>query len=315
MHPIGGYFELELRKGKHYHENAFRLNSARNCLAVILRERKWKKLYLPFYTCEVMLQPIDMFGVEYGFYHIDSSFRPIDIPDLTDHEAFVYTNYFGLNQGIVEELAEQYSEQLIVDNAQAFFAPRIAGVDTFYSPRKFFGVPDGGYLYSDIDFPLSYEIDHLSWMRMCHLCRRIDEGAESGFEEFRKAEEYLDNAPIRIMSRLTESILSNIDYGSVKEIRRRNYLIYQDELSSQNGLQLTLHEDDVPMCYPFFTPIEVRNKLLDKKVFIPYLWKSVRNWCPEGFEVDLSDRLLALPLDQRCSLRDIEEVISIIKHI
>ena len=51
MEAIGGYFELELRKGKHYHENALRLNSARNAFEYILRVRNYKKIYIPYYTC------------------------------------------------------------------------------------------------------------------------------------------------------------------------------------------------------------------------------------------------------------------------
>lgn len=31
MQPIGGCFELELRKGEYFHKQALRFNSARNC--------------------------------------------------------------------------------------------------------------------------------------------------------------------------------------------------------------------------------------------------------------------------------------------
>ena len=54
---IGGYFELELSKGEHYHKGALRLNTARNCLEYIMLARKYAKIYIPYYTCEVMLQP------------------------------------------------------------------------------------------------------------------------------------------------------------------------------------------------------------------------------------------------------------------
>ena len=37
-------------------------------------------------------------------------------------------------------------KNLIIDNAQAFFAKPLLGIDTFYSPRKFVGVSDGGIL-------------------------------------------------------------------------------------------------------------------------------------------------------------------------
>lgn len=41
---IGGYFELELRKGEHYHKNALRLNTARNCFEYVLLVRKYTKV-------------------------------------------------------------------------------------------------------------------------------------------------------------------------------------------------------------------------------------------------------------------------------
>ena len=146
---IGGYFELELRKGEHYHKDALKLNTARNCFEYILLARKYTKVYIPYYTCEVMLQPLHKYHIAYEFYHINESLEPIEVIQLQNDEAFLYTNYFGLKQSCVEHLAVIYKSQLIVDNAQAFYAPRIKGIDTFYSPRKFFGIADGGYLYTE----------------------------------------------------------------------------------------------------------------------------------------------------------------------
>ena len=40
--PIGVYFELELRKGEHYHKDAIRLNTACNCFEYILLDRHYK---------------------------------------------------------------------------------------------------------------------------------------------------------------------------------------------------------------------------------------------------------------------------------
>ena len=96
MDAIGGYFELELRKGEHYHKNALRLNTARNCFEYILLARKYKKVYIPYYTCEVMLQPLHKYHIGYEFYSIDMNLEPQDLISLNDNEAFLYTNYFGL---------------------------------------------------------------------------------------------------------------------------------------------------------------------------------------------------------------------------
>lgn len=88
MEAIGGYFELELRKGEHYHQDALRLNTARNCFEYILLARKYTKVYIPYYTCEVMLQPLHKLHIAYEFYHINESLEPVEIIQLGKSEAF-----------------------------------------------------------------------------------------------------------------------------------------------------------------------------------------------------------------------------------
>ena len=123
MHqPIGGYFSLELPIHEEYHKDAIRLNTGRNCLEYILRARKYSKVYIPYYTCDVILEPFHKLDVNYEFYHINQDFEIADDIQLKTGEALLYTNYYGLKQRYVEYLAEQYGQQLIVDNTQAFYA-------------------------------------------------------------------------------------------------------------------------------------------------------------------------------------------------
>ena len=102
---IGGYFGLELPRGEEYHKNAIRLNTGRNCLEYILRCRKYRKVYVPFFTCGVVLEPFQKLGVDYEFYHINSQLALGEEITLTDDEALLYTNYFGLNPHYVAKLA------------------------------------------------------------------------------------------------------------------------------------------------------------------------------------------------------------------
>ena len=71
---IGGYFELELNKGHEYHPQAIRLNSGRNAFEYILRAKKYKKVYMPFYTCEVMFEPLQKLNLNFENYSIDENF-------------------------------------------------------------------------------------------------------------------------------------------------------------------------------------------------------------------------------------------------
>lgn len=311
--PIGGYFELELRKGEHYHKGALRLNTARNCFEYILRARGYKKVYIPYYTCEVMLEPLQKCHVAYEFYHINECLEPVQSCHLSPDEAFLYTNYYGLKQRCVERLASQYGSQLIVDNAQAFYAKPIEGIDTFYSPRKFFGVPDGAYLYTTkwLDEDLAQD---RSWQRMSHLLLRADMGAEAGYADFRNNNAVLRNNPLLRMSRLTENILCGIDYETVKRQRRTNYKTMDDALGMRNRLQFRLYAGDVPMVYPFYSEdTALRRHLIANKIFVATYWQNVRETTtPQDVEYLLADNLIPLPIDQRYTGDDMNRIIQLI---
>lgn len=313
MEAIGGYFELELRKGEHYHKQALRFNSARNCFEYILLVRKYTKIYIPYYTCEVMLQPLLKYGISYEFYSINDRLEPIELPKLHSKEALLYTNYYGLKQSYVEFLAGIYGNQLIVDNAQAFFSPRVYGIDTFYSPRKFFGVPDGGYLYTDIILQKKFIVDE-SYHRMRHLLLRIEKGAEKGYSLFRKADESLDNQPIHSMSVLTERLLQNVDYSYISKKRRENYQFLQHSLSKSNKLVIREDGNSVPMVYPYLTVnIQLKRKLIDHKVFVATYWPNVEKWCStDSIECFLAHNLIAIPIDQRYGIEEMCKILDLI---
>ena len=311
--PIGGYFELELRGGEHYHKGALCLNSARSCFEYVLRARGYKKVFLPYFTCEIMVQPCQLLHVDYEFYHIDKNLEPVVLPNLGEGEAFLYTNYFGLKQHCVERLAQQYGSSLIVDNAQAFFAPALPNIDTFYSPRKFFGVPDGGYLYCDASMDVEMP-QSVSYERMSHLVKRVDLGAEAAYSDFKLNDESLSQQPVMKMSVLTEKLLKSIDYQVVKEKRRSNYLILDEVVGEANALKLELSEEAVPMVYPFLTEDrDLKQNLIQNKIFVATYWPNVLDWCKEqDWEFQLAQRACFLPVDQRYGSEEIKRVVDVI---
>jgi hypothetical protein len=308
---IGGYFELELRQGEHYHKNAIMLNTARNCLEYILKAKEYAKIYIPYYTCEVVLEPIKKHNIEFEFYSINENLEPVRIYLLKVNEAFLYTNYFGLKQNTVKKLAETYGNQLIVDNSQAFFAERLNEIDTFYSARKFFGVADGAYLYTDSILNEDFQQD-FSCQRMSHLFKRIDLGADDGYDDFRQNDRVLSEQPIMRMSNLTEGILKSIDYEFVKQKRQANYKILDEKLSNNRQINFKL-DDNIPMVYPLLCENgkTVKGDLIKNRVYVPTYWVNVKEWTSNIWENNLVDNLVCLPIDQRYGEKEIKEIISI----
>ena len=321
MKAIGGYPELELRNGEHYHKDAIKLNTARNCLEYILLARKYRKVHVPYYTCEAVHESFKKPGTfcRMEFYRIDGQLDPVDLPKLKVGEAFLYTNYFGLKQDMVERLASFYGNRLIVDNSQAFYDMPLPGIDTFYSARKFFGVPDGAYLYTDafLEECYGYEIKaDYSFERMTALLKRIDVGAEAGYSDFQKIESQLCQQPIKRMSRLTEAILASIDYESIRMQRRQNYKTLYWRLFQKNGCWFKLNDEAVPLCYPFLAnDSSLRGQLIADKVFIPTYWPNVTEECAcSTVEFDLATNLIPLPIDQRYGSEDMQKIINIINN-
>lgn len=313
--PIGGYFELELPQGNEFHSSAIALNTGRNCLEYILRVRGYQCVYLPYYSCEVILEPFKKLNVDYKFYHINGRLEPDEDIGLCDGEAILYINYYGLKQDYTKLMAQRYGERLIADNTQAFFAPSLAGIDTFYSCRKFFGVSDGAYLFCDKELEMPIEQDR-SWERMGYLLERIDISPESGYGAFLNQSKLLCGNPIKTMSRLTKRLMQSIDYGQVAERRRRNFEFLDAALHQKNGMSLPLDVDVVPMVYPFLSnDAHLRQRLIDNKIFVATYWPNVRDWCDEGsLEHELTCNLLPLPIDQRYDMDDMERFVRVINE-
>ena len=314
MEAIGGYFSLEIPQREEYHKNAIRLNTGRNCLEYILRVRGYRKVYVPYYTCEAVMEPINKLGIPFEYYHIDIHFEIRDQFTLKEGEALLYTNYFGLKQRYVEHLADKVGNRLIVDNTQAFYAKHLSGIDTFYTCRKFFGVPDGAYLYCDIELDAELEQDY-SYDRVVHLVKRIDLSAEDGFKDFRRVDDGLDNQPIRKMSKLTQRMMQGIDYEVVALLRRENFQKLQEVLGKENNIELPLEDDAIPMVYPYFEPVEgLREKLIENKIFVARYWPNVLEWTkPDDIDYLLAYQMLPLPVDQRYGEEEMKREINIIK--
>lgn len=315
MKSIGGYFSLELSRGESFHPDAIALNTGRNCLEYVLRCRSFRKVYIPYYTCEVVLEPFNKLNIGYEFYHINKQLDISEDISLEKDEAILYTNYFGLKQRYVEQLARRYGKQLIVDNTQAFFAKPVEGIDSFYTCRKFFGVPDGAYLYTDAKADFKIEQD-VSCDRMSFLLKRLDLGAEAGYADFREQSERLVGQPIKRMSNLTAEMMRGIDYQAVASRRRENFKNLNEYLGATNQLQLPFADDAVPMVYPYLTEDRtLKQRLISEKIFVATYWPNVLLWRKsEDWESQLADCTVFIPIDQRYGQENMKKIINTIMH-
>lgn len=319
MNPIGGYFELAdyCECGVFPHHKGHLLNTGRNALEFILRSiGRVRRVYLPYYTCEVVFEPLRKLSIPWSFYAIDLSFEMVDRIELGEDEYLVANNYFGLKDAYIRTLSSIYGDRLIVDCAQAFFAEPLPGIKSFYSCRKFVGVADGGVAYvgssvSSVVFPEDDTSDHDG-----HLYTRKEFGAEAGFKEFQENERKLDNQPIRSMSGKTKEILGHIDYEMVVIRRRANWQYLHSLLQERNHLSLSgLDSFACPMVYPFMVEEgeRLRRKLIEGKVFVAKYWPNVLDDGIHKTEYLLSNQIISIPCDQRYQEEEMERIVELLE--
>ena len=309
MREIGGYFGLLENSDRSYYPQAVAVNSGRNAIRYILRNYRIKEIYLPYYTCPVVWDAVRDEGCVVHFYHLDENFLPAEPIDRD--AAILYTNYFGLCKNQILTMAEQY-ENLIVDNAQGFYM-RPYGIGSCYSPRKFFGVPDGGYAVTAERQHLCLTQDRSSG-RLEHLWRRLEDGANAGYELFQKNDASLEHQPVLKMSNITRTLLSGVDYDAAAEKRVENFRILAGLLDRKNLIHFEL-ADQIPMYYPFrCRAIGLREFLASHQIYMARCWKNSDRFYRESerLEYDLVNEIYPLIIDQRYNREDMIRQVEVI---
>ena len=316
MKEIGGYFSLELSQIDNCPQtDGVMVNSGRNALELVLRSiPRLSKVYIPYFTCDVVLEPFKKLSVPYTFYRLNTLLELEDEISLEEGEYILYTNYYGVKDTYVAFLEKNYQGRLIVDNAQALYASPTS--KCIYSPRKFVGIPDGGIAYTDfLADNLSFEMDY-SYDRCSHLLIRHDKGASEGYLPFKENSSKLKNLPIRKMSSLTCSLMSSIDFKDVKRKRILNFEYLHYHLGNSNHLPIdAFGKFECPLVYPYYTDDTLlKQHLISNKVFVATYWPNVLDWCTEDMaEFQMAQNIIAIPIDQRYGIENMNSIIEIIK--
>lgn len=300
---IGGYIEIEHYRGKLLHENAIALNSARNCLAYLIEARQIKKIALPKFLCNSVEKVCVKYGLKIRHYSVGEDFYPKDYEEKQDEWLYLVNYYGQIDNEKIKEIKVKY-HKIIVDNVQAYFQRPVEHTDTIYTCRKYFGVPDGAFLYTEANISRELEQDK-SADRMEHLLGRFENTASDYYLQYRKNETLMDNLPLKRMSLLTKNLLQAVDYENVKKRREQNYRLLDEELSHVNGLTIKIPHG--PFMYPFYVPNgdEIRKDLQNQQIYIPTLWPDVFDICSKDeLEYNWAKNILPLPCDQRYELSD-----------
>ena len=170
MKAIGGYFDSESSRRTHENKlsDRYQFNLGRNALKFYLQARNINKVSIPYYICDSVLEVFNDLGVETSFYGINENLEAIE-SGFQPGSLIIYVNYFGIKTSYITQLLKKYGNCLI-DNSQSYYTDSFP--EAFYSPRKFFEVPDGGELISKHSFDFQHLETDISVDRHIHLLLR-----------------------------------------------------------------------------------------------------------------------------------------------
>lgn len=305
----GGFLPLELNLGgtqPYYHEypNLLTFNTVKAALPLISRDLETKTLFAPHFLCPNVIKELEKSFKRVVFYYLDDNLLPKI--DNSKGKTIYLVDYFGIMDKVVTEYVNSNQETtFLIDNAHSFYNKPIMrdNVYNLYSCKKFFGVPDGGYLISTRKIDQTYKKTTSSNISN-YLIKSLEEGTNSCYQEKKAVDEYINNNYSGI-SVFAEEILSHIDFEKIKKIRKSNFSIYQQYFRGIN--QINCEEESIPYIYPLNVNKNIKDKLIKEKIYVPTLWNQLLDiQFNNTFEQKLAADTLFLPLDQRYDEKDIE---------
>ena len=93
---IGGYFELEEMAGEEYYPDLYKVNLGRTALLWLLESHQYKKIYLPVFLCQSVIDICRDHDIEVEFYHLDADLNILlEERELPAEECLYLVSYYG----------------------------------------------------------------------------------------------------------------------------------------------------------------------------------------------------------------------------
>lgn len=323
-------------------------------LALISLERERpdirKRCLLPAYMCDCVFLPFLHRGWELVFYSVDRELEAAgeEIFRLAlEHDPgliFIHP-YYGADTcaGLRRQLAGlRRSGVLVMEDVTQSYYLEEAGKDADFvvgSLRKWYAVPDGGFVASDI--PLAEDVLETGeeyarerlvplvqkWEYLKEKERRTGGALTAGWlprkAEYLKRNRNLENAldcyqGVRRISRISAEILSRVDEEGARRRREENYHALYQHICGMKRLWAILPENETHA--PLYLPVYVKERdslqrfLAGYGIYAPVLW-SVGEENKDFLQGDgtyIFEHMLALPIDQRYDAGDMEQLAEVL---
>lgn len=301
-----------------------------------------KTVLLPAYTCDSVFLPFKQLGWKCVFYSIHKDLL-IDTNSLIGlaHQyqpALVIAHpYFGMELNDLEIKTLQQLKtpgtKILIDNTQCVFSSKHFDFADYYvgSYRKWFPIPDGGYLESKL------LVDTILLKTENTIFVAAEKGAmflrgqyfETDNEDIKRLSISLSKAadlqsvgtivPHR-MSTFSEIVLSKQDYSRNQKKRIENYTYLHKHLN-QETIKFASHDIERVTTAPLYFPIYVKKRadlqryLAKHHIYLPIIWPVDHSEVLINDTIRyIYDHILCIPVDQRYNTEDMEKVVHLINQ-
>lgn len=347
------FFNYSLIKSKH--RNSIGLpnmkhiefySSGRNAIRAICKtiSSDQKTALLPEYTCGTIIDSFILEGFTVYFYCVNRNMM-IDIASLQecinryDPKVVFVQSYFGFNtlQNLRDNIEAIRNRGICIiediTHSQYSLFEHISADFYVASLRKFFAIPDGGYLQTNqlIQFlqnkPTDKQIIDL-YMSACNLKHRyidyLDTNIEKAIfrEKYKEYNSLLDenHGEIASMSDIAFSMINNVDLDAMGKIRRENYSYIYNKIANFSDVIKPVFDSCITdNCVPIYFPIYVydsekrsalQEALAQHLIYCPIIWPMSKLIEKASSEADyIYKHILCIPIDQRYDIDDMQRII------
>lgn len=300
----------------------------------------WKRLWLPTYFCEEVINAVRETCIVLRFYACLPFEEPSPPEDIKAGDVLLIVNYFGF--GLPEDFADFYKLgiPIIEDHTHDPFsawAKQSNVTYSFASLRKYLPIPDGAAVWSNAGAQLPAEPESngvgstaalikLEAMLLKSLYLSFgDPGVKDTYLYlFNKGEKSFGFHSTRSISPLSRVLLSRFSWSIWRSQRLANFQFLTGRLQASKHMDV-LKPSSGDIC-PFAVIITFRyasardrvfKSLNDRNIYPAVLWPldaSDRSWSDKR-SFDWSQRMLSIHCDGRYSINDMERVSDILSNV
>ena len=303
--------------------------------------RGWRRLWVPTFFCQDVVQSFIDTGIEVRAYPYcaEDEYPGFDKIDFRPGDVLLRMNFFGLRSSLPLDGVDRSVVEIVDDHTHDPWSDMAWQSDADYcmtSLRKVLPIPDGGVLWSPRGHELPTEPEVTNTRRLASLERLASmvlktvylDGHQFDRDIYRRlaesSESHIGGDDISGMPEWTRALIGCLPVDEWRDRRRSNHKVLSAALDGIPWLKV-LQPDDDRAC-PFAGILvfdcpgrrnHVQQSLIERRVFLSIMW-PLDSPAVEGIpeeHADFSRRILCAPCDVRYGAEELLKVAGLIREV